>query len=129
MKREIGNFKDFWEGIEKASSSCFEIVKIIEERLGLSSFDEVFSNLPEDLIIESPEKTLHTYELNYVYKKQFEGTNSNIVAVRYDERKMLLCLVVMVDRKKYYMVPIRQVCFFINRNKAMLELEEFISRL
>ena len=30
--------------------------------------------------------------------------------------------------EKYYTIPIRQVSFFINKNKAMKELEEFIKK-
>ncbi len=124
--RRTNNLEGFLKSISKSSDSMFGVAEMIEERLGLLPFEEVISKLSQDLEIESPEKTQQTNWLNNLYNEQFKDTDSSIIAVTYDERKMVLCLFIMVDKIKYYMVPVRQVSFFINRERAMSELEEFI---
>lgn len=120
--------EEFFKDISKSSDFMFEVVKIIDERLGLLPYEETLSSLPDDLKFESSEKTLETKQLDNLYKKQFEGTKSTIVAATYNEWKMILCLLIIIDQIKYYIVPVRQVSFFLNKNKAMLELEEFIKK-
>lgn len=126
--RNTNNLEGFLNGMSKSSDFMFEVVDIIEERLGLPPFEEALSKLPQELEIESPEKTLEIGLLNNLYEEQFASTQSSIVAVTYNERKMVLCLFVMVDKIRYYMVLVRFVSFFLDRAGAMLELEEFIKK-
>lgn len=72
--RNTNNLEGFLNGMSKSSDFMFEVVDIIEERLGLPPFEEALSKLPQELEIESPEKTLEIGLLNNLYEEQFAST-------------------------------------------------------